>query len=108
MASKPTFKMEKVVEQIKHIFKMKVSQPQRMTLLYWCCGNSNLRPGWGQLATPYLYGQFGPLWCPMAFFTYHSSLANHGLRPYPAIIGLPGQFPYPQPLLSGLGGLSVS
>ncbi|MBW0496600.1 hypothetical protein O181_036315 [Austropuccinia psidii MF-1] len=63
-----------------------------MTLLYWCCSNSNLRPSWGQLAAPYLYGQFGPLWCSMAFWPYHSSLAFYGLRSYPAIIGLPGQF----------------
>ncbi|MBW0592243.1 hypothetical protein O181_131958, partial [Austropuccinia psidii MF-1] len=36
----------------------------------------------------------------------------YGLRPYPAIIGLPGQFPNPQPpglyLFLGLGGLFVS
>ncbi|MBW0491882.1 hypothetical protein O181_031597 [Austropuccinia psidii MF-1] len=83
-----------------------MSQPQRMTLLYWCCGNSNLRPSWGQLATPYIYAQFSPLWCSMAFWPYHSSLAHYGLRPYPAILGLTGQFPYPQP--PGLGGLSVS
>ncbi|MBW0518418.1 hypothetical protein O181_058133 [Austropuccinia psidii MF-1] len=31
-----------------------------------------------------------PIW------PYHSSLANYGPRPYPAVICLPGQFPYPQ------------
>ncbi|MBW0500981.1 hypothetical protein O181_040696 [Austropuccinia psidii MF-1] len=84
--------------------RIHVSQPQRMTLLYWCCGNSNLRPSWGQLATRYLYCQFGPFWCSMAFWPYHSSLAFDGLRPYSAILGLPGQFfhiPNPQ----GLNGL---
>ncbi|MBW0519557.1 hypothetical protein O181_059272 [Austropuccinia psidii MF-1] len=53
-----------------------LSQPQRMTLLHWCCGNSKLGPSWGQLVTPYLYGQFFPLWCSMFFWPYRTSLAN--------------------------------
>ncbi|MBW0508919.1 hypothetical protein O181_048634 [Austropuccinia psidii MF-1] len=55
-----------------------LSQPQRMTLLCWCCGNYNLRPSWGRLATPYVYGQFGPFWCSMEFWPYHYSLAFYG------------------------------
>ncbi|MBW0589307.1 hypothetical protein O181_129022 [Austropuccinia psidii MF-1] len=81
-----------------------------MTLLYWCCGNSNLTPSWGQLPTPYLYGQFGPLWCSMAFWPYQSSLGGYGLRPYPAILGLPGQFfhtPNPQGVLGPLSRTSL-
>ncbi|MBW0481286.1 hypothetical protein O181_021001 [Austropuccinia psidii MF-1] len=39
----------------------------KMTLLHWCCRNSNLGSSWGKLATSYLYGQFGPFWCSMAF-----------------------------------------
>ncbi|MBW0576400.1 hypothetical protein O181_116115 [Austropuccinia psidii MF-1] len=62
-----------------------LSQPRRLTLLHGCCGNSNLGPSWGQLATPYLLWPIGPLWCLMAIW------------PYPAIIGLLGQFPYHQP-----------
>ncbi|MBW0548614.1 hypothetical protein O181_088329 [Austropuccinia psidii MF-1] len=76
------------------INRILLSQPQRMTLLRWCCGNYSLGPSWGQLATPYLYGKFGPFWCSMAFLAIS---LFHGLRPYPAIIGLSGQFPYPQP-----------
>ncbi|MBW0578317.1 hypothetical protein O181_118032 [Austropuccinia psidii MF-1] len=40
----------------------------------------------GQLATQYLYGQFGPLWCSMDFRPYQSSLANsHILDPQASI-----------------------
>ncbi|MBW0532117.1 hypothetical protein O181_071832 [Austropuccinia psidii MF-1] len=80
-----------------------VSQPQRMTLLHWCCSNSNLGPSWGQLATPYLHGQFAPPGALWHFghitisWPFMAPTILHGLRPYPAIIGLPGQFPYPQP-----------
>ncbi|MBW0546262.1 hypothetical protein O181_085977 [Austropuccinia psidii MF-1] len=45
-----------------------LSQPQRLTLFHGCCGNSNLEPSWGQLATPYLLWPIGPLWCSMAIW----------------------------------------
>ncbi|MBW0528789.1 hypothetical protein O181_068504 [Austropuccinia psidii MF-1] len=67
-----------------HILNDKLSQPQRLTLLHGCCGNSNQEPSWGQLATPYPLWPIGPLWCSMAIW------------PYPAIIGLLGQFPHHQ------------
>ncbi|MBW0585921.1 hypothetical protein O181_125636 [Austropuccinia psidii MF-1] len=86
-----------------------LSQPQRMTLLYWC---------WGQLATPYLYGQFGPLWRSMAFWPYHYFLANHGPNhhlwpqaischhwpPWPVLIS---PTPRPLSLFLGLGGFGA-
>ncbi|MBW0546912.1 hypothetical protein O181_086627 [Austropuccinia psidii MF-1] len=46
-----------------------VSQPQRMTLLNWCCGNPSLKPNWGQLLTPYYLWPVAPLWCSMAFWS---------------------------------------
>ncbi|MBW0520250.1 hypothetical protein O181_059965 [Austropuccinia psidii MF-1] len=63
----------------------------------WVLQQFSLGPSWGQLATPYLLWPIGPLWCSMALWPYHIPLAFYGLRPYPAIIGLPGQFPYLQP-----------
>ncbi|MBW0500959.1 hypothetical protein O181_040674 [Austropuccinia psidii MF-1] len=95
----------------KSLYRIYVLQAQRMTLLYWCCGNSNLRPSWGQFATPYLYGQFGPFWCSMEFWPYHSSLAFYGPRPYPAIFGPPGQvfhIPNPQVFILVFGPPSQS
>ncbi|MBW0513662.1 hypothetical protein O181_053377 [Austropuccinia psidii MF-1] len=50
-----------------------LSQPLRITLLHWCCANSNLGPSWGQLATPYIYGQFGPFWFSMDFLAISPS-----------------------------------
>ncbi|MBW0540266.1 hypothetical protein O181_079981 [Austropuccinia psidii MF-1] len=47
-------------------------------------------PTWGQMAN---LAPSGALW---NFWPYHYSLAFYGPRPYPAIIGLPGHFPYPQ------------
>ncbi|MBW0510111.1 hypothetical protein O181_049826 [Austropuccinia psidii MF-1] len=57
----------------------------------WVLRKFSLEPSWGQLATPYLLWPIDLLW------PEHLPLAFHGLRPYPAIIGLPGQFPYLQP-----------
>ncbi|MBW0545235.1 hypothetical protein O181_084950 [Austropuccinia psidii MF-1] len=71
-----------------------MSQPQIITLLNGCCGNSSLtqvRSNW-----PYriIYGQLAPSW------------------PYPSFIGLLGQLstsptPRPLPLFLGLGVLSI-
>ncbi|MBW0571550.1 hypothetical protein O181_111265, partial [Austropuccinia psidii MF-1] len=36
-----------------------IFMPQRITLLHWCCGNSNLGPSWGQLAN---LAPSGALW----------------------------------------------
>ncbi|MBW0541445.1 hypothetical protein O181_081160 [Austropuccinia psidii MF-1] len=89
-----------------------LSQPQIITLLNGCCGNSILtqvRANW-----PYhiIYAQLAPssaLW-PLGYLT--SSLAIYGLRPYTAFIGPLGQLPTsptprPLPLFLGLGVLSI-
>ncbi|MBW0538317.1 hypothetical protein O181_078032 [Austropuccinia psidii MF-1] len=65
----------------------RLSQPQVMTLLHGCCGN----PAWNQVGANWPHhifnGQLGPF--------------GHSTFPWPfmapIIIGLPGQFPYPQP-----------
>ncbi|MBW0491817.1 hypothetical protein O181_031532 [Austropuccinia psidii MF-1] len=62
---------------------------------------SSMNPIYGQLSIPSFSWQIGPCWCLMGFGKYPISLATHGLRPYPAVIGLLGQFstspPTPRP-----------
>ncbi|MBW0541312.1 hypothetical protein O181_081027 [Austropuccinia psidii MF-1] len=74
-------------------------------------------PTWGNWPHQIFMGNFAPsgsLW-PFDHITLPWPIMAptiiYGLRPYPAIIGLPGQFPYPQHpglcLCFGPGGLSV-
>ncbi|MBW0498315.1 hypothetical protein O181_038030 [Austropuccinia psidii MF-1] len=80
-----------------------LSQPQGMSPLHGCCGN----PAWNQVGANWphhiAYGQLNPfevLW-PFGHrnfsWPFMDTIIIYGLRPYPAITGLPGQFPYLQP-----------
>ncbi|MBW0582857.1 hypothetical protein O181_122572 [Austropuccinia psidii MF-1] len=96
-------------------YSLELSQPQRLTLLHGCCGNYNLEPSWGQLATPYLLCQIGPLWCSMAILPFMAldpilpslaSLANSHITNPQAFIfdfGTGGSFSLP----GGSGPLAI-
>ncbi|MBW0525453.1 hypothetical protein O181_065168 [Austropuccinia psidii MF-1] len=68
-----------------------MSQPRAITPPMGVCGNHSLTSFYVQLAISSFLWPIGPYWCFMAFGTHLLSLANHGLRPYPALIGLFGR-----------------